>query len=153
MDWGNLLFTFEGRVNRAKWWLSILVFFVAQLIVGIISLLTNGGVIASILYIVVNIAVFIASIFVNIKRLHDRNKTGWFLLIFYLVPGILLAIGLAVGAGGLFTGSSSAGGLGIVLMLASAGVGIWAFVELGCLRGTVGPNQYGPDPLQGRLTP
>ena len=26
-------------------------------------------------------------------------------------------------------------------------VGLWFFVELGCLRGTVGPNQYGPDPL------
>jgi uncharacterized membrane protein YhaH (DUF805 family) len=23
---------------------------------------------------------------------------------------------------------------------------IWLFVELGCLRGTVGPNQYGADP-------
>ena len=23
---------------------------------------------------------------------------------------------------------------------------IWAFIECGCLRGTVGPNQYGPDP-------
>lgn len=24
---------------------------------------------------------------------------------------------------------------------------IWAFVELGCLKGTDGPNSYGPDPL------
>jgi uncharacterized membrane protein YhaH (DUF805 family) len=24
--------------------------------------------------------------------------------------------------------------------------GIWMFVEAGCLRGTVGPNNYGPDP-------
>ena len=24
---------------------------------------------------------------------------------------------------------------------------IWAFVENGCLRGTVGPNAFGPDPL------
>ena len=24
---------------------------------------------------------------------------------------------------------------------------IWYFVEAGCLRGTPGPNQYGPDPL------
>ena len=26
-------------------------------------------------------------------------------------------------------------------------VALWFFVELGCLRGTVGPNRYGPDPL------
>jgi uncharacterized membrane protein YhaH (DUF805 family) len=24
---------------------------------------------------------------------------------------------------------------------------IWAFIELGCLRGTPGPNRFGPDPL------
>ena len=24
---------------------------------------------------------------------------------------------------------------------------LWALVELGCLRGTIGRNQYGPDPL------
>jgi uncharacterized membrane protein YhaH (DUF805 family) len=26
-------------------------------------------------------------------------------------------------------------------------LGIWGFVELGCLRGTAGPNRFGPDPL------
>jgi len=26
---------------------------------------------------------------------------------------------------------------------------IWVFVECGCLRGTEGQNQYGPDPLAG----
>ena len=31
--------------------------------------------------------------------------------------------------------------------LAMLAVGIWALVELGCLRGTVGPNRHGPDPL------
>jgi uncharacterized membrane protein YhaH (DUF805 family) len=25
---------------------------------------------------------------------------------------------------------------------------IWAFVELGCLKGTAGPNKYGDDPLE-----
>jgi uncharacterized membrane protein YhaH (DUF805 family) len=28
---------------------------------------------------------------------------------------------------------------------------IWALIWFGCLRGTVGPNQYGPDPLEGRI--
>jgi uncharacterized membrane protein YhaH (DUF805 family) len=30
-------------------------------------------------------------------------------------------------------------------------VGIWFFIELGCLRGTAGDNQYGPDPLAGQI--
>ena len=29
-------------------------------------------------------------------------------------------------------------------------IGIWFLIELGFLRGTVGPNQYGPDPLEGQ---
>ena len=32
---------------------------------------------------------------------------------------------------------------------APAGNGLWAFVELYCLRGTEGENRYGPDPLAG----
>jgi uncharacterized membrane protein YhaH (DUF805 family) len=38
--------------------------------------------------------------------------------------------------------------MGFVLHLVGFAITVWAFVELGCLRGTVGPNQYGPDPLE-----
>jgi len=27
--------------------------------------------------------------------------------------------------------------------------GLWLLIELGFLKGTAGPNQYGPDPLGG----
>jgi uncharacterized membrane protein YhaH (DUF805 family) len=29
----------------------------------------------------------------------------------------------------------------------TTGISLWLLIELGFLRGTVGPNQYGPDPL------
>ena len=29
----------------------------------------------------------------------------------------------------------------------SFAITVWAIVELGFLRGTLGPNRYGPDPL------
>jgi uncharacterized membrane protein YhaH (DUF805 family) len=35
----------------------------------------------------------------------------------------------------------------IILHIISFGITVWAFIELGCLRGTRGPNRYGPDPL------
>ena len=38
-------------------------------------------------------------------------------------------------------------GLGAVVALIGFAVSIWAIVELGILRGTIGANQYGPDPL------
>jgi uncharacterized membrane protein YhaH (DUF805 family) len=37
--------------------------------------------------------------------------------------------------------------------LVSLALMIWGFVELGCLRGTVGPNRFGPDPLQRTVPP
>jgi uncharacterized membrane protein YhaH (DUF805 family) len=33
------------------------------------------------------------------------------------------------------------------LALAAFALTIWGFVEIGCLRGTDGSNEYGPDPL------
>jgi uncharacterized membrane protein YhaH (DUF805 family) len=34
-----------------------------------------------------------------------------------------------------------------IILLTFSGLGIWFFVQTGCLRGTVGPNRFGPDPL------
>jgi uncharacterized membrane protein YhaH (DUF805 family) len=42
--------------------------------------------------------------------------------------------------------------LEIVLLVVTIIVGIWFFIELGCLRGTVGSNRYGPDPLWADFT-
>ena len=151
MDWGNLLFGFQGRINRAKWWLAVLVYFIVSIIVNIIGFATNYSTIFTILNLVVSIGMLVSSIAVGIKRLHDRNKPGWWLVIFYVVPGLLFGIGITMGIVGVVSGSSSGGGIGIILSLVSLALWIWAFVELGCLRGTVGPNQYGPDPLEGRV--
>jgi uncharacterized membrane protein YhaH (DUF805 family) len=40
----------------------------------------------------------------------------------------------------------AAGGM-FVFAIAGFAISIWALVELGFLRGTSGPNDYGPDPL------
>ena len=83
------------------------------------------------------IAVTWSSLAVGVKRLHDRDKSGWWILLFWLGPSLL--------GGWQSTGPNMGGGL--VLSLAAGVIAIWGFVELGCLRGTPGPNQYGPDPL------
>lgn len=69
------------------------------------------------------------------KRLHDRDRSAWWLLLFYALPAVLSNVGDVVG------------GIGGVLSLAGLAISIWAMVELGLLRGTPGPNRYGPDPL------
>ncbi len=38
----------------------------------------------------------------------------------------------------------------LILLIPAVGA-IWYLVECGCLRGTPGPNRFGPDPLGGRV--
>ena len=90
----------------------------------------------------VGIVILITSVAIGIKRLHDRDKSGWYLLLFYVVPGILMTAAV-----GMYVTMEDATLVSTVLGLATVAIGVWAFVELGCLRGTVGPNHYGPDPI------
>ena len=77
---------------------------------------------------------------VGVKRLHDRNKRGWWVFLFLLVPVLAFMIGaLAPDLGPELTWTGGA----IVL-----GLGVWALIELGVLTGTAGPNRYGPTPLR-----
>lgn len=86
---------------------------------------------------VIYIPVVISIIAVGLKRLHDRDKSGWWLWVFYAGPSLLSGVG------------KMAGDAAFVFSLAGFAISIWAFVELGCLRGTAGPNRYGPNPLAG----
>jgi uncharacterized membrane protein YhaH (DUF805 family) len=150
MNWTTLLFSFKGRINRGKYWLAVLIYmavwttFIAVSLVwlgglNIDNLLSFAG--AGLLIWLVGLVLLVletwSGLAVGVKRLHDRNKSGWWILLFWLGPGIL---------GGWQTATPDLGG-GVILSLAAAAIAIWAFVELGCLRGTPGPNQYGPDPL------
>jgi uncharacterized membrane protein YhaH (DUF805 family) len=73
---------------------------------------------------------------VAVKRLHDRDKSGWWSLVFFMLPGVLSGLS-----------KSFEGGHGAIFSLAGAAVAIWGFVELGCLPGTPGRNRFGADPL------
>jgi uncharacterized membrane protein YhaH (DUF805 family) len=146
IDWGNLLFGFNGRINRAKFWLAVLVYVIVDIIVALIKYANTP--VGTVIGIVAGIAIFISGIAVALKRLHDRDRPGWWLLVFYFAPSILLGIGILIGIIAVVDGSFGSGGIiAILFYLAGIAVGIWALVELGCLRGTIGPNAYGPDPL------
>ena len=132
MDWKYLLTSFEGRISRQPFWLSILVLLIIEWVVMIIlgmvfGISMMGGmdpgmdpdaaasaamtgmaplVIVSLLFLYPALAIYT-------KRWHDRGKSGWWTLILF-IP---------------FIGA------------------LWFLVECGFLRGTEGPNQYGNDPL------
>jgi uncharacterized membrane protein YhaH (DUF805 family) len=153
MNLGQLLFSFSGRINRAKFWLAVLIYFIVSCVMLALAFTLGVDGVYSMLSYAVNVVVFISGLAVAAKRLHDRGKSAVWLLLFYILPTALITIGVVLLIGGVLWG---AGGetlyiAGAIMIVAAAAVMIWAFIELGCLRGTVGPNQYGPDPLEGRL--
>jgi uncharacterized membrane protein YhaH (DUF805 family) len=71
-----------------------------------------------------------------VRRLHDRNKSGWWIVPLFIAPVLLSKVGDWLGD------SYPADFLRLVLIALS----LWGFVEILCLRGTRGPNRFGPDP-------
>ena len=114
---GSFLFSFQGRISRYQYWIHFVVpyavlTFVAtaiDLLTGMYDATTGVGLLSTLSSVLV-IWPYLA---IHVKRCHDRDRSGWFLLI-GLIP--------IVGA-------------------------IWLFIELGCLRGSIGGNRFGPDPV------
>ena len=78
----TLWFSPKGRASRSDLWLrTYLAFAGISIIVGIIDGLIERELFSSIVGFLA-IWVFLA---VQIKRCHDRNRSGWFILL-YLVP-------------------------------------------------------------------
>lgn len=148
------LFTkFDGRINRQRFWLGLIVLIVVHIVVGILLALIADGQLLALLGLVLSLVLLYPGLALAIKRLHDRNKsaTPW-VYIFY-GPGLLLLIMQTFGIGySLQTLDGTPQMLpetfGWIVMAISVIVGIWALIELGFLKGTTGPNHFGPDPLQ-----
>lgn len=139
MDTKTLLFSFSGRINRAKYWLGTLILLIIGLVLGgfVFLIAAGGSGISLIILIPVGVVMFVIGLAIAVKRLHDRDKSGAWLLVYYVLPAVLDRVARALeGSGG-----------ELLLSVASLGISLWAVVELGFLRGTAGPNRYGPDPL------
>jgi len=73
----------------------------------------------------------------TLRRLHDRNRGGWWMAPLLIGPALLNGLAERVDHGVL---AGVLGGIGF-------GLGVWGFLELLVLRGTAGPNRFGRDPL------
>ena len=104
---------FSGRAARSEYWFWTLFVVLVSLAATLIDLALFQNLDFSPLQGLVGLGLFLPGLAVSIRRLHDVDRTGWWLLLVFTVVG------------------------GILLL-------IW-----NCMRGTVGPNRYGPDPLGG----
>ena len=89
---------FSGRASRSEFWLFVLFTFVVGLMLAFLDPLIAGvsfmdyDEVLAPLSTIFTIAIFIPSIAVNVRRLHDVNRSGWWLLIELTGIGILLII-------------------------------------------------------------
>lgn len=84
---------FNGRARRKEYWYFYL-FFILMYILGLVidSMLDTGGIVTGILM----LALFLPNIAVGARRLHDINKSGWWMLISAIpLVGIIYLVWLA----------------------------------------------------------
>ena len=139
MDWVHLFTSFEGRISRQPFWIALVVF----IAIDIATTLTieddqwNAA---------LDLVLTYPQFAVCAKRGHDRNTPMWVVALFFALGAVFDLLML----GGLVT-SAVLRNPPALLMALLVPYGIFALallIDLGFRRGTVGPNRYGPDPLE-----
>jgi uncharacterized membrane protein YhaH (DUF805 family) len=108
--------TFSGRAARSEFWYWTLFVVLVTMAAGILDRglfdfdeASTTGVFGPL----VSLIFFLPGLAVSVRRLHDLDRSGWWLLLVLTMIGVILLI-------------------------------IWD-----CIKGTTGPNRFGPDPLGG----
>jgi uncharacterized membrane protein YhaH (DUF805 family) len=122
----HVLFSFHGRISRSEFWLKgVLLGGIVAAVFLIIGVMLDSGMgninlndpqdpnvrgpIITILFYL--FGALWPGLAMQVKRWHDRDKSGWFVLVSFIpIAGP-----------------------------------IWSFIELGFLRGSIGPNRFGSD--------
>jgi uncharacterized membrane protein YhaH (DUF805 family) len=148
-------FTFSGRATRAESWWWVLFTVLAGIVLAVVDTFTgtmgmfgDSGLLGGLF----ELATLIPSLALGARRLHDINRTGWWLFLvlgffpmaaigggillvsFFLLDNLLI---LTVLGFTMVIGFGILGIIGIIVLI------VWAIK-----RGDKGPNKYGPDPRQ-----
>jgi uncharacterized membrane protein YhaH (DUF805 family) len=168
MDWTWYLFGFNGRINRAKFWLAGLIIICWMIFLMFLLFLPIGYFFGSatkfslgidnllvvfdtaalrkmsradIAVLIVNFLVMPLDLWVSlatsVKRLHDRDRSGWWLVPFFVIPCLY----------GRLEEYLPDSYWVLPLALIAFVLCVWGFIELLFLRGTKWTNRFGPDPL------
>lgn len=157
--------TFSGRAPRAEFWwfmLALVIFYFAFWLLfvaiaggsmaadadpgmGVMGMFGGLGLVFGLVW----LALLIPIIAVQVRRMHDLDRSGWWIGIFYIL--YLLSIVVMFGSVGMAAaGTGEAPNMGTfgIAMILSVAYMIYAIVLLVffVLPGTKGPNRFGPDP-------
>ena len=139
---GRLLFSTQGRMSRAAFWVVVLVSYPLMMVaaLGLAFLYeafstTPVHDMPAICFLAVFLWLWVIAA-VGSKRLHDRDQPGY-LIAAPIILGAIIAVVIAA------ANQSAA-----AILPGAGSVALLALVPLGFLKGTPGPNRYGPDPLE-----
>ena len=139
---------FSGRAPRAEYWWFALAVIVCYVIVNIVeSLLGINQMVLGLygpLMVLLWLGTLLPQIAVSVRRLHDTNRSGWWLLVVVIPYAILgFTMGQAAASGGT-SGLATAGIFGLIAL-----VGAIVLLVFLVLPGNKGDNRFGPDPYAG----
>lgn len=150
MSFIELYTRFDGRISRASWWLGSIALLVPALLLlaSLPAVQTEQGPrlapgwqpVASL----ISLLLVIPQTALATKRFNDRGHPPWVAEVFL---GVNLT-GVVLQHFGLFSSFAAMSPLETVAWLAFVGYSLWVMVDNGFLKGTDGPNAYGPDPLE-----
>lgn len=101
----------EGRASRSEFWFWILFSVLLSIAASTVDSALINPPVRNPFGLFVNLFLCVPTICMNIRRLHDADRTGWWVLI------------------------------GLIPLL-----GVIVLIIFGCLEGTKGANQFGPEP-------
>jgi uncharacterized membrane protein YhaH (DUF805 family) len=74
--------TFSGRARRAEYWWFVLFSLIVSIVLALLTGDPSSG--TGLIGAIWSLATFIPSIAVGVRRLHDIDRTGWWLLICFI---------------------------------------------------------------------
>lgn len=100
-----------GRASRSEFWYWVIFSSLCGAAGNVVDLAIFHDIDSGLVAPLISLALLLPDVAVSIRRLHDLDRSGWWLLI-------------------------SLTGVGLIVLL------VWD-----CMRGTLGPNRFGPDAL------
>lgn len=164
MEWMILpfkrYFDFKGRSRRKELWMYTLFVIMVSIVLMFLdsalglggsttgdteltdtSMAAAGAASGGWLTTIFSLATLIPSIAVSVRRLHDLDRTGWWILL----PVAPYLLGVVLAIGGIAAGGGAMAGVGLVLFGVALITAILLLVWY-CMPGTAGPNRFGEDP-------
>ena len=144
---------FTGRAPRAEFWWYALALVVAGIIVAIVeSILGLSHMIFYIfgpLSLLFRLATVVPSLAVTARRLHDTNRSGWWVLL-PLIPELGMLVMAATTAGAIAAGGGMGAAVGGAFLTGLIGlvalIGAIVLIVFCAMPSQPGVNQYGPNP-------